>query len=157
MAALQGAAQGASMGAAFGPWGAAIGGLAGGLLGASDSGGGMPSSPAMMGGAEARPMAGQAAAFGSGLDGSGWNVVIGNGSSATVDNRQDKAIDATGPTAVAVPTSNKGAGGYDPYMLSDGYVSGLFGAGSTSLATVPGWVWLLFGGAVLWRLSKSKK
>lgn len=149
-------AQGASLGAAVGgPWGAAIGGVAGALLGGSSNA--QPAGVAGQGGAEARPMAGQAAAFGSGLDGSGWSVVIGDGNTTSLDNRQNKQIEAEGPTAVAVPTSNKGAGGYDPYMMSDGYVSGLFGGGTSAFAQVPGWVWLMFGGAVLWKLSKSSK
>lgn len=154
---LQGAAQGAAIGTSIMPgWGTAIGAVAGALLGGSSTaqGGSMSSG----GGASAQPQSAQAAAFGSGLDGSGWNVIIGNGSSGSVDNRQTKPIDArgAGPVATATPTAGRGAAGYDPYLSSDGYASGMFGDAGL-FSAVPMWVWLVFTGAVLWKVSRSKK
>lgn len=123
--------------------GGAVGALAGSLLGGSSVAGGSG------GGAMATPQASQAAALGSGLDGSGWIVQLGTGNSATLDNRQDKTLTATGPTATAVPSAT-----------SSPYGTYLGGSGSTALgdlSSVPPIVWLALAGAVVWKLSKSKK
>lgn len=147
----QGAAAGAAAGAVAGPWGAAIGGIAGGFIGGpSVSGGG-----AAGGGAAATPTATQAAVFGSGLDGSGWQVNFGAGSTLSLDNRQDKTIRSEGPIASANPSA---AGArpapYSPYLDA---TSDPLGMGSLGLGGVPPWIWLVFFGAVAWRVSKSKK
>lgn len=148
---LQGAAQGAALGAQVGgPWGAAIGGVAGALLGSSSVAGGGASG----GGAAATPTATQAAVFGSGLDGSGWQVIMGNGNSPTLDNRQDKTIRSEGPIASANPSATGARPAYSPYLDTG---SDPLGMGSLGLGGVPPWIWLVFFGAVAWRLSKSKK
>lgn len=144
-----GAAAGASAGAVAGPWGAAIGGIAGGFLGGSSNGSGSGT-----GGAVATPQASQAAAFGSGIDGSAWVVNFGNGNSTTLDNRQNKTITSTGPTADAIPSAGRAT---DPY-----YSSGLYGSAASdplglSAAGIPPVVWLILGAAVIYRLSKHKK
>lgn len=146
----QAAAAGAAAGSAAGPWGAAIGGIAGGLLGGpSVAGGG-----AAGGGASATPTATQAAVFGSGLDGSGWQVNFGNGSTLSLDNRQDKTIRSEGPIASANPSATGARPAYSPYLDTG---SDPLGMGSLGLGGVPPWIWLLFFGAVAWRMSKSKK
>jgi hypothetical protein len=103
------------------------------------------------GGAAATPQATQAAVFGSGIDGSGWQVNFGSGSQ-TLDNRQDKTIRSEGPIASANPS----AGTKSPYTSYYGDpVSDGMGLGS--LASLPPIVWLVLFGAVAWKLSKSKK
>src|SRR5688572_10666517 len=107
----QGAAAGAAAGAALGPWGAAIGGIAGGFMG----GGGVASGrSAADGGAVATPTATQAAAFGSGIDGSGWQINFGSGSQ-TLDNRQDKTITIEGPIATASAATGRPSSPYADY------------------------------------------
>jgi len=155
---MQGAAQGAAMGAPFGPWGAAIGAVAGGILGGSggSSGGGAASD----GGATAQPHASQAAAFGSGLDGSAWVVNFGNGNSTTLDNRQDKTIHATGPTANANAQATKGPVPYSPYLdtgMGGGMGGDPFGMGALGLGAIPPVLWLVLGGAVLWKVSRKSR
>ena len=150
---LAGAAQGAAIGPAIMPGiGTAIGAIGGALLGGSSvaqSGGGSP------GGASATPQATQAAVFGSGLDGSGWQVIMGHGNTATLDNRQDKTIRSEGPIASANPS----AGGRSPYTsyYDDPMGMGGLGLDSLGLGSVPPLVWVFFFGAVAWKLSKSKK
>lgn len=154
-ATLSGASQGAAIGTAIMPgWGTAIGAVAGAFMGGSSvSGGGAAS-----GGAAANPNATQAAVFGSGLDGSGWQVVIGDGNTANLDNRQDKTIRSVGPVADASPvvraanpySSYLDGGGADPLGLG-GVTAGL------GLGAVPPWMWLALFGAVAWKLSRSKK
>ena len=156
----QGAAAGATAGAAFGPWGAAIGGIAGGFLGGSsvaNPGGGS----AANGGAVATPQATQAAAFGSGLDGSGWQVNFGSGSQ-TLDNRQDKTITSDGPIANASATTGRPTSPYGDYGM--GYGGGMgygygdpLGMSALGLGGVPPMVWLVLGGAVLWRVARKSK
>lgn len=150
---LDGAAKGAAIGTAIMPGiGTAIGAIGGALLGGSSvaqSGGG-----ASGGGASATPQATQAAVFGSGLDGSGWQVIMGNGNSPTLDNRQDKTITSEGPIASANPSA-----GRSPYgsYYDDPYAAGGLGLDSLGLGGVPPMVWLIFFGAVAWKLSRSKK
>lgn len=153
---LQGAAQGAALGASVGgPWGAVIGGVAGAFLGGSGGGGGSSS-----GGASGmNPMSAQAAAFGSGLDGSGWQVIFGNGNTTSLDNRQDKRIDAAGqgPVASANQPQRNTTTAYDPYLYGSAYGSGLgLDMGGAPLG-VPLWIWMVFIGGVAWRMSKSGK
>lgn len=146
--ALSGAAQGAAVGTAIMPgWGTAIGAVAGAFMGGSSSTGGGGA-----GGASATPQASQAAVFGSGLDGSGWQVIMGNGNTPTLDNRQDKTIRSEGPIASANPTAKSPYAGYygDP-------VSGGMGLDSLGLGSLPPIVWMVLFGAVAWKLSKSKK
>ena len=141
---LTGAAQGAAIGTTIMPgWGTAIGAVAGAFMGGGSGGSG-----ASNGGATATPSATQAAVFGSGLDGSGWMVNFGNGATQTLDNRQDKTIRSTGPTADARPSAS-----FDPYLSSGGGdAGGLFGPA----AGVPQWVWLFVAGAVAFRFMKKK-
>lgn len=101
MAGGSGIAAGASAGAAFGPWGAAIGGVAGGLMDAFGGGGG--------GGAPPAPQNASGAVYGSGLDGSGWNVnfagVQSNGSNkqATPDSSAASELGLSAPGAGVSP------------------------------------------------------
>ncbi|MEZ2296477.1 hypothetical protein [Variovorax sp. RCC_210] len=147
---LSGAAQGAAIGTTIMPgWGTAIGAVAGAFMGGTSGG------SASGGGASATPQATQAAVFGSGLDGSGWQVILGNNNNATLDNRQDKTIRSEGPIASANPS----AGAKSPYgsYYDDPYASGGLGLDSLGLGGVPPIVWLVLFGAVAWKLSKSKK
>ena len=149
--ALSGAAQGAAVGTAIMPgWGTAIGAVAGAFMGGSSTGGGGSG-----GGAAATPMASQAAVFGSGIDGSGWQVNFGNGATQTLDNRQDKTIRSEGPIASATPTAGGAKSPYAAYY--DDPVSSGLGLGSLGLGALPPIVWLVLFGAVAWKLSKSKK
>lgn len=145
---LQGAAQGAAIGTSIAPgWGTAIGAVAGAFLGGSSVAGGGASG----GGAAATPTATQAAVFGSGLDGSGWQVNFGAGANLSLDNRQDKTIRSEGPIASANPSATGARPAYSPYLDTGGDTLGL------GLGGVPPWIWLVFFGAVAWRMSKSKK
>ncbi|MES2249216.1 MAG: hypothetical protein V4645_18190 [Pseudomonadota bacterium] len=149
--ALSGAAQGAAVGTAIMPgWGTAIGAVAGAFMGGSSSTGGGASG----GGAAATPMASQAAVFGSGIDGSGWQINFGSGSQ-TLDNRQDKTIRSEGPIASATPTATGGRSPYAGYY--DEPMGGGLGLDSLGLGSLPPIVWLVLFGAVAWKLSKSKK
>jgi hypothetical protein len=137
-----------------GPWGAAIGGIAGGFMGGPSVAG----SGASGGGAAASPTATQAAVFGSGLDGSGWQVNFGAGSTLSLDNRQNKEIRSEGPIASANPsTGSLKPGTYSPYLDGGSDPLGMGGMGDLGLGSVPPWIWLVFFGAVAWRVSKSKK
>jgi hypothetical protein len=148
---LQGAAQGAAIGTSIMPgWGTAIGAVAGAFLGGPSVAGGGASG----GGAAATPTATQAAVFGSGLDGSGWQVNFGAGANLSLDNRQDKTIRSEGPIASANPSATGARPAYSPYLDTG---SDPLGMGSLGLGGVPPWIWLVFFGAVAWRLSKSKK
>ncbi len=129
-------------------WGTAIGAVAGAFMGGSSVAGGGASG----GGAAATPTATQAAVFGSGLDGSGWQVNFGAGSTLSLDNRQDKTIRSEGPIASANPSASGARP--SPYLDTG---SDPLGLGMTGLGSVPPWIWLLFFGAVAWRMSKSKK
>lgn len=152
--AMSGAAQGAAIGTAVMPgWGTAIGAVAGAFMGGSSSTGGGAGSP---GGAAASPTATQAAVFGSGLDGSGWQVNFGSGSQ-TLDNRQDKTIRSEGPIASANPSAGAARSPYATYYDDPMGGGGGLGLDSLGLGGVPPIVWLLFFGAVAWKLSKSKK
>ncbi|VTU20770.1 hypothetical protein SRS16CHR_02710 [Variovorax sp. SRS16] len=129
-------------------WGTAIGAVAGALMGGSSVAG-----SASGGGAAANPAATQAAVFGSGLDGSGWQVNFGAGATQTLNNAQDKTIRSEGPIASANPS----AGAQSPYS---GYLAtgaDPLGMSSLGLGGVPPVVWLILFGAVAWKLSKSKK
>jgi len=148
---LSGAAQGAAIGTAIMPgWGTAIGAVAGAFMGGGSVAGGGGG-----GGASATPQATQAAVFGSGLDGSGWQVILGNNNNATLDNRQDKTIRSEGPIASANPS----AGVRSPYSsyYDDPYASSGLGLDSLGLGGMPPIVWLVLFGAVAWKLSKSNK
>jgi hypothetical protein len=148
---LAGAAQGAAIGTSIMPgWGTAIGAVAGAFMGGSSVAGGGASG----GGAAATPTATQAAVFGSGLDGSGWQINFGAGSTLSLDNRQDKTIRSEGPIASANPSASGARPGYSPYLDTG---SDPLGMGSLGLGGVPPWIWLVFFGAVAWRVSKSKK
>lgn len=129
--------------------GGAIGALAGSLLGDGGVAGGGSGGPMAM----ATPQASQAAAFGSGIDGSGWIINFGDGNSNTLDNRQDKTITATGPTATATPTASMSP--YGTYLSGAPGVASAMGLGE--LASVPLIVWIALAGAVAWRMSKSGK
>ena len=85
----------------------------------------------------------------------GWQVIMGNGNTATLDNRQDKTIRSEGPIASANPS----AGGRSPYTsyYDDPMGMGGLGLDSLGLGSVPPLVWVFFFGAVAWKLSKSKK
>lgn len=146
-----GAASGAAVGTAIMPgWGTAIGAVLGGFAG----GGGAPAGVSGSGGTETRPQAGaaQAAAMGSGLDGSAWIVNFGSNNSNTLDNRQDKTVRSAGPEATATANPRVGA---DPYNAYTGYLDEGMGGGGL-FASVPPLVWLFVGGAVLYRLNKKK-
>ncbi|WP_295375622.1 hypothetical protein [uncultured Pseudacidovorax sp.] len=159
----QGAQAGAAVGAAVGSvvpvigtaLGGAIGTLAGGFLGGGGGSGGGSSG----GGSGMQPMSAQAAAFGSGLDGSGWQVIFGNGNSASLDNRQDKRIDATGqgPVASANQPQRNTTTAYDPYLYGSAYGGGLGLDLGGGVLGVPLWAWAIFIGGVAWRMSKSGK
>ena len=147
---LQGAAQGAAIGTAIMPgWGTAIGAVAGAFLGGPSVAN--PGGPGA-GGASATPMAGQAAAFGSGLDGSGWQINFGDNSTQSLDNRQNKKIDSTGPSAAADANASRGVG--NPYLTGAG--GGGFGADLAGYTGVPPYLWLV-AGVIAWRLYKSSK
>lgn len=135
---LAGAAQGAAAGASFGPWGAAIGAVGGAILGASSNAqpsGGAGSAPAP-GGASA---AARATYGSSNLNGDNWSVNFGG--SQTNSPVNDKTFSATGPTAAAT-AQTAGPGGY----------LGLPVAAGGSPGGVPGWVLIVAGGALLWKL-----
>jgi hypothetical protein len=131
-------------------WGTAIGAVAGAFMGGSSSTGGGGA-----GGAAATPQASQAAVFGSGLDGSGWQVIMGNGNTPTLDNRQDKTIRSEGPIASANPSAGGARSPYASYY--DDPAGGGLGLDSLGLGGMPPIVWLVIFGAVAWKLSKSKK
>lgn len=151
----QGAAQGAAAGAAVGSVipvvGTLIGGAVGGIMGAmskppGSSGG--TSGPGASGGPVATPSSSQAAAYGSGLDGSGWVINFGNGNSVDLNNAQDKTIRAT-QSADATATQS-------PYL--PGYGSGMGGLAGDALGIgIPPVVWIALFGFAAWRLYSSKK
>lgn len=144
---MQGAAQGAALGTSIMPgWGTAIGAVAGAFMGGS-SGGGAASGAA--GGPVATPQASQAAAFGSGLDGSGWSVIFGNGNTSSLNNAQDKTIRSTGPTADATATQS-------PYLPGMGGSGGGLLGDSLGIG-VPPVVWMAVFAVAAWRLYSSKK
>lgn len=150
-ASLSGASQGAAIGTAIMPgWGTAIGAVAGAFMGGSGGGG------ASGGGAAATPQATQAAVFGSGLDGSGWQVIMGNGNTATLDNRQNKEIRSEGPIASANPSAGRPSSPYTSYLDAGADPLGM-GAMGVGLGSVPPFVWLVLFGAVAWKMSRSKK
>jgi hypothetical protein len=167
---LAGAAQGAAIGTSIMPgWGTAIGAVAGALMGGSSvaqpgsSGGGpfaMPTSGAASS-PQATPQSAQAAAFGSGLDGSGWAINFGSGS-IDLNNAQDKTIRSTGPvadakaTGTAESTADAKAGAVNPYGQTYSTVDTLGGVAS-GFASVPPLVWYVVIGAIAWRLYKSGK
>jgi hypothetical protein len=143
-------AAGAAIGTAIMPGvGTAIGGIAGSLLSSPSAaqGGKAP------GGNDASPQSSQAAAFGSGLDASGWIVQLGHDLTATLDNRQNKEITATGPTASASQSAGQ-PGGYGGYLDAG---AGLGMGGGLGLDTVPPLVWMILIGAVAWKLSRKSK
>lgn len=156
-----GAAAGATAGSVAGPWGTAagalIGGFAGGSSGSSGSGSGA-------GGAVATPQAAQAAAMGSGLDGSAWQVIIGDGNTATLTSTQDKHIDSTGPSATAIPSASA-APVYRPVAGGSGYLDGgaygmaadPLGLSSLGLGGVPPILWVALGVVVLVKLGQRHK
>lgn len=144
---MQGAAQGAAIGTAVMPGiGTAVGAIAGAFLGGSSGGGGASGAA---GGPVATPQASQAAAFGSGLDGSGWIINFGNGNTTDLNNAQDKTIRSTGPTADATASQSPylpGAYGQQSGMFSDALGFG-----------IPPVVWMAVFGIAAWRLYSSKK
>lgn len=144
---MTGAAQGAAIGTAIMPGiGTAVGALAGAFMGGSSSGG--TSGPGASGGPVATPSSSQAAAYGSGLDGSGWVINFGNGNSVDLNNAQDKTIRAT-QSADATATQS-------PYL--PGYGSGLGGLTGDALGIgIPPVVWIALFGFAAWRLYSSKK
>lgn len=144
-----GAATGAAAGSAAGPWGAVIGGVVGGLRAGSSG-----TSGSGAGGATATPQSSQAAAFGSGIDSSAWIVNFGDGNSNTLDNRQDKKITSTGPTADAYPSAGRAT---SPYYDAGLYGGGDLGLGAMGLGSVPPVVWLILAGAVVYRMTRKKK
>lgn len=149
-ASLSGASQGAAIGTAIMPgWGTAIGAVAGAFMGGSSGG------SASGGGAAATPQATQAAVFGSGLDGSGWQVIFGNGNTANLDNRQDKTIRSEGPIASANPSAGRPSS--SPYTEYLDAGADPLGMGALGLGGVPPLVWLALFGAVAWKMSRSKK
>ncbi|WP_454902729.1 hypothetical protein [Variovorax gossypii] len=149
-----GAAAGAAIGSVVPGIGTAIGGAIGGIAGGFMGGPSVASGGAAGGGASATPQATQAAVFGSGLDGSGWQVNFGSGASLSLDNRQDKTITSEGPIASANPSAGKSP--YGSYY-DDPYAVGGLGLDSLGLGGVPPVVWLIFFGAVAWKLFRSKK
>lgn len=144
---MTGAAQGAAIGTAIMPGiGTAVGALAGAFMGGSSGAG--QSGAGASGGPTAAPTAAQAAAFGSGLDGSGWSVVFGNGNSVDLDNRQDKTIRTTQSADATASQS--------PYL--PGYSSGVGGLTGDALGMgVPSIVWYALFGFAAWRIYSSKK
>jgi hypothetical protein len=146
-----GAAAGASAGAVAGPWGMAAGAVIGGFMGGSSSSGGSASN----GSAAATPMAAQAAAMGSGIDGSAWQVTIGNGNTSSLTSTQDKTIRSEGPVASANPSAGRASSPYLDYGYG-GQAADPLGLSSIGLGGVPPLVWLLLGGVVLVKLAKRK-
>jgi hypothetical protein len=162
-----GAAAGASAGAAVGSVvpgigtviGGAVGAIAGGFM---SGGGGSSGSGSGAGGAVATPQAAQAAAMGSGLDGSAWQVIIGDGNTATLTSTQDKHIDSTGPSATAIPSASA-APAYRPVAGGSGYLDGgaygvsdSLGLSALGLGGVPPILWVALGVVVLVKLGKKK-
>jgi hypothetical protein len=141
----------------------AAGALIGGFMGGGSNSGASSGSGAGGADAAANPVAAQAAAMGSGLDGSGWVVQFGNGNTSSLDNRQDKHIDSTGPTATAIPTASASAAQraamapyYDTGLYGGGGVGGdPLGLGALGLGGISPVVWLILGGAVLIRLTRK--
>lgn len=143
---MAGAASGAAIGTAIMPGvGTAVGALAGYFMGGSSGGG--TSGPGASGGPVATPSASQAAAYGSGLDGSGWIVNIGDGNRNDLNNAQDKTIRAT---QSADADASQG-----PYLPGMGGAGGVLD--SMGMGGVPPIVWYALIGVVAWRMYKSRK
>lgn len=122
-----GANAGAAIGTAIAP---GVGTAIGGLFGSFMDGG-------VAGGSSSAPMNSSAAVYGSGLDGSGWAVNIGDG-------RQ---------TANSTPVSSAGITPTVPSYPTSGFLSNF---GGPSLASIPNWFWFAAVGVVLWKRSKSR-
>jgi hypothetical protein len=119
----EGAAAGAAIGTAIMPGiGTAIGGLAGSFLDSGAGGGG--------GASGYTPRTAEAAVYGSGLDGSGWNVNF-SGMQTNGSNKEQ-----TAPSAMDSLGLSGGGGGISPLMI-------------VGLVAVVG--------LVLWKKSKSAK
>lgn len=142
-----GAAAGAAVGSAIMPGvGTAIGALAGSLLDGDMSKGGVGS--AQQGGASSAAVA----AYGNGLDGSGWNVNFGAGSIRSESTQDKRNTGDLTPTATATtPGAPGGMFAGSPLMAGGGFLSGV------GIAGVPNYVWLAVGGMVLWKLSRKRR
>lgn len=128
---------GAAMGTAIMPGiGTAIGGLAGALGDTFMGGGG---SAASAGG----PQTAHTGVYGSGLDGSNWNVNFSGTQTAT------SSADKSGPMGDTIPGVSQYGGIPSPASL----VGGL----GDTLGAVPWPLWAALGAVVLWKISKSKK
>lgn len=120
-------------------------------------GGGDASSGSGTGGATATPQASQAAAMGSGIDGSAWQVIFGNGNTASLTSTQDKHIDSTGPTASANPSAGRATAPYYDTGMYGGSGGDALGLGALGLTGIPPVVWLVLGAALIYRATKGKK
>lgn len=133
-----GIAAGAAVGTQIMPgWGTAIGAVAGGLLDAFGGGGQSAASAKPEG-----PASAAIGVYGSGLDGSNWNVNFGG--SQTNTSEANKPFTASGPTA-----STAAGGGILPAASGGG------GAPLDSLVggtSVPSWALYLAAGLGLWKL-----